>query len=619
MASEPFAVDGGHRRPQSPSTTSYPVSVRPAPPAEGEPSAQASTGAPPAADRPRQTAGATGVRAGVDRSLRTIACTAAAVVMAGSVAGAASQSPILAVALGVGLLGAVLAVVHRERRRLSLAIYEPMEQLAERSALVLRGAGDGSLDLPSDAPLEVVQATAGLRALHDRVRAGQALIRRRDAELERADDDLAQLVALTRDVGGSANVAFVMRTAARAAMAAAGAPRAVLWLKDDGVLQGHYDTQAPDAFSPGSTAVALGDGRVGAAAAANTMVVDTDGRRASGPPSAATTGAAVPMAVGGRVIGVIELIGESIVELSPQQRWVLELIASHCASVLHAARLETRADLLGRVDPVTGLANYRQFVADLAVEVERAARYDRPLALVLIDVGDGDPHGDPQAGDCDARRLDEDRLAVAATVVSGESRACDSVYRFGRGELAVLVRESSELGATVYARRLCRRLEEVSVDALPGDGLVVCAGVADLVPRAPAAGGVLGAALDGGLFDGCIADGSGSAGAGEGTSGTGAVEPSGATGTGDEGGGPRRSEDGADLLRRAGAALAVASPAMVAAAGPGPVVCWSSLSFGRPVDAGPARVPREADPAAAPGTTRMGVDDVQGMAGGSAA
>lgn len=526
------------------------------------------------------------MRAGVDRSMRSIASVAAAVLMAGSVAGAATASPLLAVGVGAVLVVVVVAVVQRERSRLAAAVVEPVEQLAERASLVARGLQDGVGELPATAPAEVLQAVAGMRALHDRVRAGQALLRRRDAELERYDDDLALLVELTRDVTGSANVAYVLRTAARAAMAAAGVQRAVVWLKDEGVLRGRYDSAAADAFAPGGPPVAIGDGRVGAAAAGNTVVVGGDGRSGA---RDAPTGAAVPMSVGGRVVGVVELIGESLVELSPQQRWVLELVASHTASVLHAARLENRADLIGRVDPVTGLPNYRQFVVDLAVEVERAARYGRPLALVLLDVG-GDATGtgwDPTAVDDDpvARRHDEDRLAVAGTVVDGESRACDSVYRFGRGELAVLVRESTELGATVYARRLCRRLEQVAADALGGAGLAVRAGVAELSPGPAGEGGRLGGRVDddaGGPPDGGrAADGLGNA-----------------DGIGNADGPGNADGEGADLLRRAAAALAAAEPDVGAAAGPGPVVCWSALAF--PGVAGHAAVEEGAPPGRQP-------------------
>lgn len=489
--------------------------------------------------------------------------------MAGTVAGAATQSPVLAVGVGVVLLAVVIVVVHRERARLGATIYLPLEQLAERAALAARGVADAAV-VADDAPVEVAEVTAGLRALGDRVRAGQALIRRRDTELERYDDDLALLLELARDVTGSANVAYVLRTAARAAMAAGGVDRAVVWLKDEGMLRGRYDTGATDAFSPATAPVALGDGRVGAAAAGNMVVVDPEGRLAPGGEGRGARGAAVPMAVGGRVLGVIELIGESLVELSPQQHWVLELVATHTAAVLHAARLETRADLLGRVDPVTGMANYRQFVSDLAVEVERAARYGRPLCLVLLDLGSSatKPTGSDPAG----RRLDDDRLVVAATVVDGESRACDSVYRFSQAELAVLVRESTEVGASAFAERLCRRLREVSADALDGLALEARAGVAELPsPRTPGATGRSG-------------DGSGwGPGGSPGPASQAAAGRSGRSGAVAAGGGgdaeAAAPADGAELLRRAGVALAATSPEMTGPAPRGPVVRWSSLSF----------------------------------------
>ena len=104
---------------------------------------------------------------------------------------------------------------------------------------------------------------------------------------------------------------------------------------------------------------------------------------------------------------------------------------------------------LATTDQLTGLLNRREFDRLLAEEVERARRFERPLALVLLDLDHfkdiNDQHGHP-AGDA--------VLRTVAARITGAVRTIDRVARIGGEEFAVLLMETSIEQAAAAAQRL---------------------------------------------------------------------------------------------------------------------------------------------------------------------
>ena len=130
---------------------------------------------------------------------------------------------------------------------------------------------------------------------------------------------------------------------------------------------------------------------------------------------------------------------------------------------------------LATTDQLTGLLNRREFDRLLAEEVERSRRFERPLALVLLDLDHfkaiNDRHGHP-AGDA--------VLRTVAARITEPVRTIDRVARIGGEEFAVLLMETSLEEEAAAAQRLVEavRCEPVSV----GDGVrlpvTISAGVA---------------------------------------------------------------------------------------------------------------------------------------------
>jgi diguanylate cyclase (GGDEF)-like protein/PAS domain S-box-containing protein len=141
-----------------------------------------------------------------------------------------------------------------------------------------------------------------------------------------------------------------------------------------------------------------------------------------------------------------------------------------------AVGVTTSRELLVRqatTDGLTGLCNHRAFHDLLRAETSRARRYDRSVAVVLIDLdgfkGVNDRHGH-QTGD----RLLIDVAGALEEVV----RETETVARLGGDEFALLLPETGLHGAYLIAERVRAR-----VGALPqaaAHGVTVSAGVADL-------------------------------------------------------------------------------------------------------------------------------------------
>ena len=144
--------------------------------------------------------------------------------------------------------------------------------------------------------------------------------------------------------------------------------------------------------------------------------------------------------------------------------------AARAAAELDAMRLalngleQGRSSLerLSATDPVTGVWNHRYLQDTLALEVDRARRIDRPLALLMCDVDRfravNAAHGH-QAGSAVLRELAQ-RLAL-------EIRSFDTFARYGGEEFVVLLPDTGPQGAAVVAERLCYVARKLLMDTVP--------------------------------------------------------------------------------------------------------------------------------------------------------
>lgn len=158
------------------------------------------------------------------------------------------------------------------------------------------------------------------------------------------------------------------------------------------------------------------------------------------------------------------------------------------ATAVTGRRSRRQAETLAAVsaqaltDPLTGVLNRRGFLDALERELARARRYDRPVALAYVDV-----RGLKAVNDSEGHLAGDQLLREAAGMLEDSARADDVVGRIGGDELALLLGEQSNEGATVVAdriraqvpaRRAMLRLREpwdltIGTASYPADGTTV--------------------------------------------------------------------------------------------------------------------------------------------------
>lgn len=123
------------------------------------------------------------------------------------------------------------------------------------------------------------------------------------------------------------------------------------------------------------------------------------------------------------------------------------------AEIKRRAALESRLRYLAEIDSMSGLANRRHFLERATAELRRANRYDKPLALVMIDIDHfkaiNDRYGHA-AGDLVIQ-------SVAQLCVDNMRRDIDFVGRLGGEEFAVVMPETSLAGARRHRNACVRR------------------------------------------------------------------------------------------------------------------------------------------------------------------
>ena len=130
---------------------------------------------------------------------------------------------------------------------------------------------------------------------------------------------------------------------------------------------------------------------------------------------------------------------------------------------------------LATVDPLTGIANRQAVLARVDEELLRAARYRRPLSVILIDLDHfkrlNDNHGHA-AGDLVLRRV--------GALLAKNVRTTDTAGRWGGEEFLIVLPETDPDAAASVAEKLRRTMARETVQLMDGEtvSVTMSAGVA---------------------------------------------------------------------------------------------------------------------------------------------
>ncbi len=119
---------------------------------------------------------------------------------------------------------------------------------------------------------------------------------------------------------------------------------------------------------------------------------------------------------------------------------------------LERARRDNRE--LVRLDELTGLANHRAFVERIGEEVQRAARFQSPLSILLLDLDNFDRISRERGRE----EADESLRAIGKMLQAG-TRSVDIVARYSAHQFGAILPNTSQDGAVFLAERLCLAIE----------------------------------------------------------------------------------------------------------------------------------------------------------------
>jgi diguanylate cyclase (GGDEF)-like protein len=138
-----------------------------------------------------------------------------------------------------------------------------------------------------------------------------------------------------------------------------------------------------------------------------------------------------------------------------------ELVARVRAG-LRVVELESRLNLLAKLDPLTGLLTQRAFYELVNAEWQRSIRHHIPITCVMADIDFfkriNDVHG---------HGVGDDVIRRVASVLQANCRATDLVSRYGGEEFCVLLPETDEQHASLWAERV---RQEIAALRFPVEG-----------------------------------------------------------------------------------------------------------------------------------------------------
>jgi len=165
---------------------------------------------------------------------------------------------------------------------------------------------------------------------------------------------------------------------------------------------------------------------------------------------------AVPLLSRGRLIGVVEVVGnDSAAPFRSEEARLLSLLMEPAAVAVDNGMLLRRSEELSITDDLTKLYNSRFLNATLHREVERSKRYRTPVSLIFLDL-DGFKNVNDQHGHLFGSRT----LVEVGAVIKSTVREIDVVSRFGGDEFTVILPQTGPEGAQIIADRIRQRIDE---------------------------------------------------------------------------------------------------------------------------------------------------------------
>ena len=356
----------------------------------------------------------------------------------------ADQSLLLQTVIIIVLGGVLVAVV--AARAIARDMTGPLDELSDAAEAVAQGDLTRTLDIKGDEEV---------RSLAQSFNHMTSELRTYVAEVETSRDALrGNLERLGEALSATHDLDTLLPVVLETAMSSVGAGAGVVLLGEDHApltLRAEHGMRTRSLSLP--DVVVAGEGLLGRVAAGESVRgrIGSNGSLESGPgePSDAEV-LAVPLRRGSNVNGVLALFDPGAQRtFSETDEDALRALAGQAAIAVENVLLHSEARQASITDPLTGLWNFRYLTMSLNQETERAARFERPLAVLMLDLDHfklvNDTYGHARG---------DEVLREFAQRVRAHIREVDTFARYGGEEFVLVLPETGIAGASSLAERI---------------------------------------------------------------------------------------------------------------------------------------------------------------------
>jgi len=164
---------------------------------------------------------------------------------------------------------------------------------------------------------------------------------------------------------------------------------------------------------------------------------------------------AVPMRARGQIVGVLIAESTKAEAFNERDEKLFTILAASAGMAIDNARMHKHISNLTMIDDLTGIFNYRYFVQKLEDEKRRAARYNIPLSLVMLDLD-----WFKKTNDSFGHEVGNIVLKELVKVVKQCVRDTDTLCRYGGEEFIVILPLTGSREAKVLAERIRLEVEK---------------------------------------------------------------------------------------------------------------------------------------------------------------
>lgn len=171
----------------------------------------------------------------------------------------------------------------------------------------------------------------------------------------------------------------------------------------------------------------------------------------------------LPLMVGQRVVGVMNLSRTVTGPFSPSEIRLLTLLADQAAIAIVNARLHQAVSHQARQDPLTGLPNRRGLDERLEAEIVQAARIGGVFSVMMLDMD-----GFKQVNDTWGHEAGDEILRQVASALLGWVRSSDFLARYGGDEMTLLLPGTDLPQAQVVAHKIQEHMQALQLSLPQG-------------------------------------------------------------------------------------------------------------------------------------------------------